>query len=39
MFKQVLSYSYWSGFSGLEDRPEELFISNYSLKSDDDKKA
>ncbi|MEP6951527.1 MAG: SRPBCC domain-containing protein [Ginsengibacter sp.] len=36
---ELLSYSYWSGFSGLEDTPENYSLVTYSLKSDDDKKT
>ena len=36
---ELLSYSYWSGFSGLEDKPENYSLVTYSLKSDDDKKT
>jgi uncharacterized protein YndB with AHSA1/START domain len=36
---ELLSYSYWSGFSGLEDIPENYSLVTYRLKSDDDKKT
>lgn len=39
VLNQLLSYSYWSGFSGLEDKPENYSLVTYSLKSDDDKKT
>ena len=39
VLNQLLSYSYWSGFSGLEDKPENYSLVIYSLKSDDDKKT
>ena len=29
---EVLSYTYWSGFSGLEDKPENYSLVTYSLK-------
>lgn len=34
---ELLSYSYWSGFSGLEDKPENYSLVTYTLekKSDD----
>lgn len=35
---KLLSYSYWSGFSGLEDSPQNYSLITYNLKSDDDKK-
>jgi uncharacterized protein YndB with AHSA1/START domain len=28
---KILSYTYWSGFSGLEDRPENYSLVTYSL--------
>ncbi len=34
---ELLSYSYWSGFSGLEDKPENYSLVTYTLKSIDDK--
>jgi uncharacterized protein YndB with AHSA1/START domain len=36
---QLLSYSYWSGFSGLEDKPENYSLVTYNLKSSDNKKT
>ena len=39
VLNELLSYSYWSGFSGLEDKPENYSLVTYSLKSDDDKKT
>jgi uncharacterized protein YndB with AHSA1/START domain len=36
---ELLSYSYWSGFSGLEDKPENYSLVTYTLESDDDKKT
>jgi uncharacterized protein YndB with AHSA1/START domain len=32
---QILRYSYWSGFSGLEDRPENYATVTYSLEPTD----
>jgi uncharacterized protein YndB with AHSA1/START domain len=32
ILNQVLSYSYWSGFSGLEDKPENYSLVTYTLK-------
>ncbi len=32
---KLLSYNYWSGFSGLEDRPENYSLVTYSLQSFD----
>lgn len=29
---QVLKYSYWSGFSGLEDHPENYSIVTYQIE-------
>ena len=34
---KLLSYKYWSGFSGLEDKPENYSLVTYELKSDNDK--
>jgi uncharacterized protein YndB with AHSA1/START domain len=31
---ELLSYSYWSGFSGLEDKPENYSLVTYTLKDD-----
>ena len=39
VLNELLSYSYWSGFSGLEDKPENYSLVTYSLKSDDNKKT
>ncbi|MEP6926504.1 MAG: SRPBCC domain-containing protein [Ginsengibacter sp.] len=36
---ELLSYSYWSGFSGLENKPENYSLVTYSLQSDDNKKT
>ena len=33
---ELLSYSYWSGFSGTEDKPENYSIVTYSLSKQDD---
>lgn len=33
---QLLSYSYWSGFSGAEDKPENYSTITYSLLRQDD---
>ena len=33
---EKLSYSYWSGFSGLEDKPENYSTVTYTLKKVDD---
>lgn len=33
---ELLSYSYWSGFSGLEDKPENYSLVTYKLKSCDE---
>jgi len=32
VFHKLISYTYWSGFSGLEDKPENYGIVVYSLK-------
>jgi len=32
-----LSYSYWSGFSGLEDKPENYSVVTYGLQDNEDK--
>ena len=37
VLNQKLSYSYWSGFSGLEDEPENYSIVTYGLASGDNK--
>ena len=39
VLNELLSYSYWSGFSGLEDKPENYSLVTYRLKSNDDKKT
>ena len=39
VLNELLSYSYWSGFSGLDDKPENYSLVTYTLKSDDDKKT
>ena len=31
---QKLSYTYWSGFTGLEDKPENYSLVTYTLKND-----
>jgi uncharacterized protein YndB with AHSA1/START domain len=31
IINQVLSYTYWSGFSGLEDKPENYSLVKYTL--------
>lgn len=33
----TISYKYWSGFSGLEDKPENYCLVTYSLQSKDNK--
>ena len=38
ILNKVLSYSYWSGFSGLEDKPENYSLVTYNLESSDNKK-
>ena len=32
VFHEKISYSYWSGFTGLEDKPENYSIVTYSVK-------
>ena len=32
---KTISYSYWSGFSGLEDKPENYFVMSYILTEED----
>lgn len=32
VLNKLLSYSYWSGFSGLEDKPENYSLVTYTLK-------
>jgi len=39
VLNQLLSYSYWSGFSGLEDKPENYSVVIYKLESGDNKKT
>jgi uncharacterized protein YndB with AHSA1/START domain len=39
VLNKVLSYNYWSGFSGLEDKPENYSLITYTLESDDNKKT
>jgi uncharacterized protein YndB with AHSA1/START domain len=34
---KVLSYRYWSAFTGLEDKPENYSLVTYTLNSKDDK--
>ena len=36
---QVLSYTYWSGFSGLENKPENHSLVTYSLTNSGNKKT
>ncbi len=36
---QLLSYTYWSGFSGLEDKPENYSTITYTLKSSNSEKT
>lgn len=36
IINEELSYSYWSGFSGLEEKPENFSTVIYSLKRNDD---
>ena len=36
---KLLSYSYWSGFSGTEDKPENYSLVTYTLSSEDNKKT
>jgi uncharacterized protein YndB with AHSA1/START domain len=31
IFHELISYSYWSGFSGLEDKPENYSLVTYTL--------
>jgi uncharacterized protein YndB with AHSA1/START domain len=37
ILNEKISYSYWSGFSGLEDKPENYSLVTYTLQSDDNK--
>ena len=39
ILNKVLSYSYWSGFSGLEDKPENYSLITYTLESSGNKKT
>ena len=39
VLNKLLSYSYWSGFSGLEDKPENYSTVTYGLESNDDKRT
>lgn len=34
---ELLQYSYWSGFSGLEDKPENYSLITYKLETTNDK--
>ena len=34
--EQILSYDYWSGFSGLEDKPENYSIVTYTMQDKDE---
>jgi len=36
IFNQTISYSYWSGFTGLEDKPGNYATVTYTLKRIDD---
>lgn len=36
---ELISYSYWSGFSGLEDKPENYSTVTYNVKKIDDDKT
>jgi uncharacterized protein YndB with AHSA1/START domain len=36
---KLISYSYWSGFSGLEDKPENYSLVNYNVEAIGDKKT
>src|ERR1700710_2649756 len=38
LYKQ-LSYSYWSGFSGLEDKPENYSLVTYTLDNNENNKS
>ena len=39
ILNKELSYSYWSGFSGLEDKPENYSIVTYTLEPLEDNKT
>ncbi len=39
VLNEVISYSYWSGFSGLEDKPENYSLVTYTVKEIDDNKT
>lgn len=39
VLNELLSYSYWSGFSGLEDKPENYSLVTYNLSSIDNNKT
>src|SRR5580693_5172548 len=39
VLNEKISYSYWSGFSGLEDKPENYALVTYKLSSADNKKT
>ena len=34
--EQILKYDYWSGFSGLEDLPENYSLVTYTMEDEDD---
>jgi uncharacterized protein YndB with AHSA1/START domain len=34
--EQILSYDYWSGFSGTEDKPENYSVITYLMQEEDD---
>ena len=39
ILNKKLSYTYWSGFSGLEDKPENYSLATYTLSSSDNTKT
>ena len=39
VLNEEISYSYWSGFSGLEDKPENYSTITYTLAGSDNKKT
>ena len=39
ILNKALSYSYWSGFSGLEDKPENYSLITYTLEGSGNKKT